>query len=198
MFISPIAIIQASTFSLEGSLKRAAPSAPCCGPRPARFRRRLRRRPTAGLPHGARGLFLRDRAVGGSGSVRLGVTHLGDRLSRRSLLGPDGGDKRRSIRLRFLCLAAHRALAGSVNPSASAGSFFVPVEHAVLTRESADVERTRAFARYSFVGGLAGAVRLDLVRSTLVVSQTAARRIDGGEAARIVAPGDYVEIPPHL
>lgn len=32
-----------------------------------------------------------------------------------------------------------------------------------MTRESADVERTRAFARNSLVGGLAGAVRLDFV-----------------------------------
>jgi hypothetical protein len=33
----------------------------------------------------------------------------------------------------------------------------VPVEHAVLTRETADAERTKAFARYGLVGGLASA-----------------------------------------
>jgi MFS family permease len=49
------------------------------------------------------------------------------------------------------------AFLGSVNPSASTASFFAPVEHAVLTRETADAERTNAFARYSLIGGLAGA-----------------------------------------
>jgi MFS family permease len=49
------------------------------------------------------------------------------------------------------------AFIGSVNPSASTASFFVPVEHAVLTRETADAERTQAFARYSLMGGLASA-----------------------------------------
>jgi hypothetical protein len=33
----------------------------------------------------------------------------------------------------------------------------VPVEHAVLTRETADCERTKTFARYSLIGGFAGA-----------------------------------------
>jgi hypothetical protein len=31
------------------------------------------------------------------------------------------------------------------------------IPHAVLTRETADAERTKAFARYSLVGGLASA-----------------------------------------
>jgi hypothetical protein len=33
----------------------------------------------------------------------------------------------------------------------------VPVEHAVLAREAGDADRTQAFAKYSLVGGLAGA-----------------------------------------
>src|SRR3984893_5539212 len=49
------------------------------------------------------------------------------------------------------------AFIGSVNPSGGNASSFVPVEHAVLTRETADVERTKAFARYGLVGGLASA-----------------------------------------
>src|SRR5690606_31175497 len=48
--------------------------------------------------------------------------------------------------------------AGTVNPSAGSVSIFVPMEHAVLAREVADADRTRAFARYSLVGALAGAV----------------------------------------
>ncbi|MCC7016381.1 MAG: MFS transporter, partial [Rhodospirillales bacterium] len=50
------------------------------------------------------------------------------------------------------------AFAGTVNPSSGSVSVFVPLEHAVLTREVADAERTRTFARYSLVGALAGAV----------------------------------------
>src|SRR3546814_3884583 len=50
------------------------------------------------------------------------------------------------------------AFAGTVNPSAGSVSVFLPLEHAVLTREVTDVERTRMFARYSLAGALAGAV----------------------------------------
>lgn len=49
------------------------------------------------------------------------------------------------------------AFIGTVNPSAGTTSSFVPVEHAVLTRETTDAERTKIFARYSLVGGLASA-----------------------------------------
>ena len=50
------------------------------------------------------------------------------------------------------------AFAGTVNPSAGSVSVFVPLEHAVLTREIAHAQRTNAFARYSLVGAIAGAV----------------------------------------
>ncbi|WEX86592.1 MFS transporter [Sinorhizobium garamanticum] len=50
------------------------------------------------------------------------------------------------------------AFAGTINPSAGSVSVFVPLEHAVLTREVASAERTRMFARYSLVGALASAV----------------------------------------
>ena len=50
------------------------------------------------------------------------------------------------------------AFAGTINPSAGSVSVFVPLEHAVLTREVADGERTAMFARYSLVGALAAAV----------------------------------------
>ena len=43
------------------------------------------------------------------------------------------------------------AFAGTVNPSAGSVSVFVPLEHAALTREVSDAERTRMFARYSLV-----------------------------------------------
>src|SRR5215207_2628652 len=44
------------------------------------------------------------------------------------------------------------AFAGTVNPSAGSVSVFVPLEHAVLTREITDAARTKMFARYSLVG----------------------------------------------
>ncbi len=49
------------------------------------------------------------------------------------------------------------AFAGTINPSAGSVSVFVPLEHAVLTREVTDAARTRIFARYSLVGALAAA-----------------------------------------
>lgn len=50
------------------------------------------------------------------------------------------------------------AFAGTINPSAGSVSVFVPLEHAVLTREVAGAERTSMFARYSLAGALASAV----------------------------------------
>lgn len=50
------------------------------------------------------------------------------------------------------------AFVGTVNPSAGSVSVFVPLEHAALTRETADTGRTRLFARYSLVGALAAAL----------------------------------------
>ncbi|MBM3950206.1 MAG: MFS transporter [Rhodospirillales bacterium] len=50
------------------------------------------------------------------------------------------------------------AFAGTINPSSGSVSVFVPLEHAVLAREVEDRNRTRAFARYSLVGALAGSV----------------------------------------
>ena len=49
------------------------------------------------------------------------------------------------------------AFAGTVNPSAGSVSIFVPLEHAVLSREVADRERTNMFARYSLIGALSSA-----------------------------------------
>nr|WP_235691903.1 MFS transporter [Brucella anthropi] len=50
------------------------------------------------------------------------------------------------------------AFVGTINPSAGSVSVFVPLEHAALTREVTDLERTKMFARYSLVGALASAV----------------------------------------
>ncbi|MGH9805748.1 MAG: MFS transporter [Terriglobia bacterium] len=49
------------------------------------------------------------------------------------------------------------AFVGSLNPSAGDLGILVPLEHATLTREAADHDRTRIFARYSLIGTLATA-----------------------------------------
>lgn len=50
------------------------------------------------------------------------------------------------------------AFVGTVNPSGGSASPFVPIEHALIARAAGEESRTRAFARYSLVGALAGAV----------------------------------------
>jgi MFS family permease len=49
------------------------------------------------------------------------------------------------------------AFVGSINPSSGDLGMLVPLEHALLTKETADRERTRAFARYSLIGSLTAA-----------------------------------------
>jgi MFS family permease len=50
------------------------------------------------------------------------------------------------------------AFVGTINPSGGSTSIFVPLEHAVLTGAVAPQQRTAAFARYSLLGALAGAL----------------------------------------
>jgi predicted MFS family arabinose efflux permease len=47
---------------------------------------------------------------------------------------------------------------GTANPSSGSVSIFAPLEHTILTRHAAPSQRTAAFARYSLLGALAGAV----------------------------------------
>ena len=49
------------------------------------------------------------------------------------------------------------AFVGTINPSGGSTSIFVPLEHTVLSGSVAAAKRTRAFARYSLIGALAGA-----------------------------------------
>jgi len=49
------------------------------------------------------------------------------------------------------------AFIGTINPSAGNVSVFVPLEHAALSRETGNVDRTGMFARYSLAGALAAA-----------------------------------------
>ena len=50
------------------------------------------------------------------------------------------------------------AFVGSINPSGGDLGMLVPLEHALLTKETADRDRTAIFARYSLIGALTAAV----------------------------------------
>jgi MFS family permease len=50
------------------------------------------------------------------------------------------------------------AFIGSINPSGGDLGMLVPLEHALLTRETADRDRTGVFVRYSLIGALTAAV----------------------------------------
>jgi MFS family permease len=49
------------------------------------------------------------------------------------------------------------AFVGSINPSSGDLGMLVPLEHALLTKETADRERTAVFAKYSLIGAFASA-----------------------------------------
>src|SRR4051794_39049016 len=57
-----------------------------------------------------------------------------------------------------LALVLLVAFIGSINPSGGDLGMLVPLEHALLTRETADRDRTGVFARYSLIGALTAAV----------------------------------------
>jgi MFS family permease len=50
------------------------------------------------------------------------------------------------------------AFVGSINPSSGDLGMLVPLEHALLSKEAADRERTAVFARYSLIGSLSSAL----------------------------------------
>jgi MFS family permease len=104
---------------------------------------------------------LAGTALFGSALLTLAVGFLGVRYDHRLLLISSAGLMTATgIALSIVdsyALLLVVAFVGSVNPSGGSASSFVPVEHAVLTRETADAARTKAFARYSLVGGLASA-----------------------------------------
>ncbi|PNE11421.1 MAG: MFS transporter [Beijerinckiaceae bacterium] len=104
---------------------------------------------------------LAGTALFGSALLTLAVGFLGVRYDHRLLLISSAGLMTATgVALSIVdsyALLLVVAFVGSVNPSGGSASSFVPVEHAVLTRETADAERTKAFARYGLVGGLAAA-----------------------------------------
>ena len=146
-------------------------------------------------------------ALLGSASMTLAIGFLGVRADQRRLL----------IAASALMIATGLAMAwssayaavlvvaavGTINPSAGSVSIFVPLEHTVLSRAVAAVERTRMFARYSLVGALAGAVGAlsasspDVLASIGLSQLTALRMMFVVYAALGVAGGAmYALIPP--
>jgi MFS family permease len=101
-------------------------------------------------------------ALLGSALLTLAVGFLGAKYDHRQLLLAGAGVMVATgaafAVIHDYALLLVIAFAGTVNPSAGSVSVFVPLEHAVLTREIADAQRTTAFARYSLVGAIAGAV----------------------------------------
>ncbi len=104
---------------------------------------------------------LAGTALLGSALLTLAVGFLGGRFDHRHLLLSAAGLMTATgVALSIVdsyALLLVVAFIGSVNPSGGSASSYVPVEHAVLTRETADCERTKTFARYSLIGGFAGA-----------------------------------------
>jgi MFS family permease len=98
----------------------------------------------------------------GSALMTLFVGWWGARLDQRALLIAASG-LMAATGLAFVVLPAVYGLVlliaflGTINPSSGSVSVFAPIEHTVLTRHTADAERTRMFARYGLIGSLAAA-----------------------------------------
>jgi MFS family permease len=100
-------------------------------------------------------------ALLGSSLLTLGVGFFAPRHDLRTLLilgallmVATGVAFPSSGHIAFILLVA---FVGTINPSTGDSGVLVPLEHAMLAQGVADRERTRAFARYSLIGALAGA-----------------------------------------
>ena len=101
-------------------------------------------------------------ALFGSALLTLGIGFLGARHDQRALLlaasalmAATGVAYAAASEFTVLLLVA---FVGTINPSGGSTSIFVPIEHAVLTGAVSPAARTSAFARYSLIGALAGAL----------------------------------------
>jgi MFS family permease len=101
-------------------------------------------------------------ALFGSALLTLGVGLLGARHDVRGLLLAASG---LMIASGLAYAAANDyavllivAFVGTINPSGGSTSVFVPLEHTVLAGAVEPARRTWAFARYSLIGALAGAI----------------------------------------
>src|SRR6185295_3131523 len=101
-------------------------------------------------------------ALFGSALLTLGIGFLGARHDQRALLlaasvlmAATGFAYAAASDYAVLLLVA---FVGTINPSGGSTSIFVPLEHTVLSRAMPAARRTHAFARYSLIGALAGAL----------------------------------------
>ncbi len=101
-------------------------------------------------------------ALAGSALLTLGIGFLGARHDHRrlllaaSLLMAATGLAYAAADAAWVLFVV--AFVGTVNPSGGSASLFVPIEHTVLSGAVAPAGRTGAFARYSLIGALAGAL----------------------------------------
>ena len=100
-------------------------------------------------------------ALFGSALLTLAIGYLGARYDHRALLlaastlmAATGISYAAAGEYALLLIVA---FVGTINPSGGSTSIFVPLEHTVLSGAVAPLARTRAFARYSLIGALAGA-----------------------------------------
>ena len=105
--------------------------------------------------------FVATSALLGTAIMTLGVGYLASRYKLRNLLLVSAlimiATGVAFANATLLPLLVMVAFAGTANPSAGDIGIFVPLEHAMLSREASDRGRTRVFARYSLVGGSAAA-----------------------------------------
>src|SRR5688572_4310563 len=101
-------------------------------------------------------------ALGGSALLTLGIGVLGARhdvrkllLAASALMVATGIAYAATSDYAVLLIVA---FVGTINPSGGSTSVFVPLEHTVLSGAVAPAQRTWAFARYSLIGALAGAL----------------------------------------
>ena len=101
-------------------------------------------------------------ALFGAALLTLAIGFLGARHDRRALLlcasvlmAATGVAYAAANDYAVLLLVA---FVGTINPSGGSTSIFVPLEHTVLSGAVTSANRTHAFARYSLIGALAGAL----------------------------------------
>lgn len=100
-------------------------------------------------------------AMLGSALLTLGVGVVGARYDHRQLL-LGAASLMVATGVAYAAIDEYALLlvvsfAGTINPSGGSVSIFAPLEHAILAREVPDADRTKAFARYSLIGAMAGA-----------------------------------------
>src|SRR6266571_6321712 len=128
--------------------------------------------------------FLSTVTMFGSALATLGVGRWGHRFSLRRLLLAAAV----LMALTGVAFAAFSslwplmivALVGTINPSSGDVSVFYPLEHTALAAAAPAESRTGAFARYSFVGSLFGAIgALAAGAPEWLVARTGVAMLDG-------------------